>query len=107
MNRELRVLIADDHPIFRQGLRQIIETDPGLKVVAEAADGVSGHMPDLSGVANVNRLEYRAADLLSNDLAALAVDISNNHGRALRGKRMCTGTADARRGASDDRDLAG
>jgi len=39
MKKELRVLIADDHPIFRQGLRQVIETDPGLKVVAEASDG--------------------------------------------------------------------
>ena len=39
MPRELHVLIADDHPIFRQGLRRIIETDPQLKVVAEAPDG--------------------------------------------------------------------
>lgn len=39
MNNEVRVLIADDHPIFRQGLRQIIETDRQLKVVAEADDG--------------------------------------------------------------------
>ena len=39
MNREVRVLIADDHPIFRQGLRQIIETGSQLRVVAEAADG--------------------------------------------------------------------
>jgi len=39
MKSEVRVLIADDHPIFRQGLRQIIETDRQLKVVAEAADG--------------------------------------------------------------------
>jgi DNA-binding NarL/FixJ family response regulator len=34
------VLIAEDHPIFRKGLRQIIEAEPGLKVVAEAEDGV-------------------------------------------------------------------
>ena len=39
MDREVNVLIADDHPIFRQGLRRIIETEPQLKVVFEAADG--------------------------------------------------------------------
>jgi DNA-binding NarL/FixJ family response regulator len=39
MSMEIKVVIADDHPIFRQGLRQIIETDPRLKVVGEAEDG--------------------------------------------------------------------
>jgi DNA-binding NarL/FixJ family response regulator len=36
---QITVLIADDHPIFRHGLRQIIETDKQLKVIAEAVDG--------------------------------------------------------------------
>jgi two-component system response regulator DegU len=36
---EITVLIADDHPVFRQGLRQLIASAPGLKVIAEAEDG--------------------------------------------------------------------
>ena len=39
MTTEIRLVIADDHPIVRQGLRQVIEKDSGLKVVAEVGDG--------------------------------------------------------------------
>ena len=39
MRDEITVLIANDHPIFRKGLREIIEADPGLKIIAEAEDG--------------------------------------------------------------------
>lgn len=41
MKDEISVLVADDHPIFRKGLRQIIESDSSLKVVGEAEDGES------------------------------------------------------------------
>jgi len=41
MSKEIRIVIADDHPIFRRGLRMVIEADPRLKVVAEAEDGES------------------------------------------------------------------
>jgi DNA-binding NarL/FixJ family response regulator len=36
----LRVLLADDHGIVRRGLRSLLETEPDIKVVAEAADGL-------------------------------------------------------------------
>lgn len=34
-----KLLIADDHPVVRQGLRRMVEDSPGLAVVAEASDG--------------------------------------------------------------------
>jgi len=35
----IRILIADDHAIFRDGLRRLLEAEPGLRVIGEAADG--------------------------------------------------------------------
>jgi len=37
-NPPARVLIVDDHPLFRQGLGQLIDHEPGLKVCGEAKD---------------------------------------------------------------------
>jgi len=39
MATRIRIVIADDHPVLRKGLRQVIEADPSLQVVAEADDG--------------------------------------------------------------------
>ena len=36
----IRILIVDDHAIVRKGQRALIETEPGMDVVGEAADGV-------------------------------------------------------------------
>jgi len=37
-----RVLIIDDHPLFRRGVCQLLELEPGYKVVGEAAGGQEG-----------------------------------------------------------------
>ena len=39
MADEIQILIADDHPLMRKGLRLSVEEDPGLRVVGEASDG--------------------------------------------------------------------
>jgi DNA-binding NarL/FixJ family response regulator len=34
-----RILLADDHPMLRRGLRLVLDSEPDLEVVAEASDG--------------------------------------------------------------------
>lgn len=49
----IRVLIADDHPVVREGLAAILRSEPDVQVVAEATDGVHAcalydqHLPDV------------------------------------------------------------
>jgi DNA-binding NarL/FixJ family response regulator len=53
MSEQLRIIIADDHPIFRSGLRQIIERETRFQVIAEADNGeaalkfIEEHKPDI------------------------------------------------------------
>lgn len=54
MNEEIRLIMADDHPIFREGLRQIIEKDSRIKIIGEADNGqkalelIEEKMPDIA-----------------------------------------------------------
>jgi two-component system, NarL family, response regulator YdfI len=68
----IRVLIADDHRIVRQGLRLILETEPDFEVAGEASDGVQAvrlcqelkpevvlmdlRMPNMDGLTAIERL---------------------------------------------------
>jgi DNA-binding NarL/FixJ family response regulator len=36
---KIRILVADDHPIFRDGLRKLLEAEADFKVIGEASDG--------------------------------------------------------------------
>ena len=50
----LRVVLADDHAVVRKGIRQFLEEDPAIRVVAEASDGeeaialVAREQPDVA-----------------------------------------------------------
>lgn len=54
LTQPIRVLLADDEAMVRAGVRAILTTDPGIKVVAEAADGREAvdlarrHRPDVA-----------------------------------------------------------
>ncbi|MEO8211453.1 MAG: response regulator transcription factor [bacterium] len=39
MKKKIQIIIADDHPIFRGGLKQIIEDEDDIQIIGEAADG--------------------------------------------------------------------
>jgi DNA-binding NarL/FixJ family response regulator len=66
----LRVLLADDHPIVLRGMRALLEAEPGISVVAEAADGLEAlrlcdeHRPDVLildiGMPKLNGIEVAA-----------------------------------------------
>ena len=49
----IKIVIADDHALFREGLRSLIEKNENMEVVGEAVDGrsavrlVQEHIPDL------------------------------------------------------------
>jgi len=60
----VRILIADDHRIFRDGLRRLLEVEPDFEVVGEASDG-------RDAVAQVRELQ---PDILLLDLSMPGVD---------------------------------
>mgnify|MGYP000368121815 CR=1 FL=1 len=56
----IQVLIADDHPVFRTGLRQIIESDGQFRILHEASDGREA----------IAMIDHRAPDVVVLDVLA-------------------------------------
>jgi DNA-binding NarL/FixJ family response regulator len=75
----VRVLIADDHPLFRAGLRTVLELADSITVVGEAADGAEAvaaaaelapdvvvmdlHMPGLNGIEATRQILAARSDI--------------------------------------------
>lgn len=78
MARAIEVMIVDDHPVFRQGLKKVLMAQRDLRVVAEAADGevateiaetmrpdvviMDINLPGLNGLQATRQLKDRCPD---------------------------------------------
>lgn len=78
-NKKIKIIIADDHPIFRKGLRKIIEADNEIEILGEAENGESAlkkildlkpdialldiDMPKLTGIQVLKELKKRKVNI--------------------------------------------
>jgi DNA-binding NarL/FixJ family response regulator len=76
---QTKVVIVDDHPVFRQGLRDVLETDPEIQVVGEAANGevalqmaedvepnvmlIDINLPDVNGLQVTRQIRAKQPDI--------------------------------------------
>ena len=72
----IRVMLAEDHPLMREGMRRLLEAQPDMTLVGEAEDGVQAlelakkvkpdvaildiHLPKLNGIAVARRLKEQS-----------------------------------------------
>jgi DNA-binding NarL/FixJ family response regulator len=75
---ELRIFIADDHAIVREGLRALVNAQPGMRVVGEAGDGKDA---------------YRSVVELRPDVVVMDISMPGWTGSQATGqlKKMCPG----------------
>lgn len=79
MRKPIRLLIADDHPVVRSGLRDMLSSQPDFEVVAEATNGAEAvtltsrlqphvvltdlAMPQMDGVAAITQIKAKHQDV--------------------------------------------
>jgi NarL family two-component system response regulator YdfI len=99
MSQPIRILVADDHLIIRQGLRLILETQEGFELVGEAADGAEAvrlcgelkpdvvlmdlRMPGMDGLAAIEHLRVEQPGI-----AVVILTTFNEDDLMMRGLRL-------------------
>jgi len=78
MKRKFKLLIVDDHPVFRRGLREIIGESSRFQIVGETSDGLKA---------------LRLAKELKPDIAVVDIDMPQMNGletvRAFQKNELC------------------
>jgi DNA-binding NarL/FixJ family response regulator len=91
-SKKIRVMLADDHPLLRQALREVLEKQPDIDVIAEASDGEEAvksatelvpdavimdiSMPNLNGLEATRRIKARCPAI---GILVLTVHSDNEH----------------------------
>ena len=106
----IRVMIADDHPLFRDGLRAMFESEPDIELVGEAATGLEAvalagrvlpdvalmdiQMPDLDGIEATRRVmtaspktRVLVVTMFEDDDSVLAAMRAGARGYVVKGMR--------------------
>lgn len=96
--KTVKVMLVDDHSLFRSGVKQLLQKQPGIEVVAEAADGLEGvkraksHPPDvvlldlnMPGLSGLETLQLLRGELPQTAVVILTVsEEASELGEALR-----------------------
>jgi DNA-binding NarL/FixJ family response regulator len=107
-SERIRVLVADDHPVFRRGMRAILGAEPDTELLGEATDGEEAvtlalelrpdvilmdlNMPNLNGIEATRRILQANPDtailmltMFEDDKSILAAMRAGAHGYVLKG----------------------